>query len=186
MAVSVDALRSCRTILPGVTAGHPRLSCGLFARGRAGRRAERPPALAATAPALARHAGKSHCRRQCRGNTRRHDDRPSSVLFQRKGATLYQRFGVRNGNIGAVSRWSRGLGGIFEIVAAAEAGGGRMKKETRLRGDIDCRSSLALSRPCREVSSRHPLPAEGAKGQGPAIWKANNMPCVGTCPAPRN
>jgi hypothetical protein len=43
--------------------------------------------------------------------------------FQRNGVILDQRFGVRNGDTGAVSR-GRGSGftGIFEIVAAAKAG----------------------------------------------------------------
>jgi hypothetical protein len=52
------------------------------------------------------------------------------------------------------------LVGIFEINAANHAAGGRMKKETRLRGDFDCRPSLALRHPCCPIYPRpHHLPA---------------------------
>jgi len=47
----------------------------------------------------------------------------SADQFKRNGAILDQRFGVRNGDTGAVSRGAAaGFNGIFEIVAADKAG----------------------------------------------------------------
>jgi hypothetical protein len=65
----------------------------------------------------------------------------------------YGGFEVTSGH----SHWGRsssGFSGIFEIVAADEAGDGWLKKETRLRRDIDCRPSLALRHPCRPICPR--------------------------------
>jgi len=60
----------------------------------------------------------------------------------------------------------RALVGIFEIVAADKAGVVGMKKETHLRGNIDCRPSLALRHPCCPIHPRHPYLPKGRRGQG--------------------
>jgi hypothetical protein len=59
---------------------------------------------------------------------------------------------------------SSGFSGIFEIVAADKPGGGRVKKETHLRGDGGCRPSLALRHSCCPICPRDPYLANGAKG----------------------
>jgi hypothetical protein len=53
-----------------------------------------------------------------------------------------------------------------KIVAADEARGGRLKKETRLRRDIDYRP---LATRCYPICARHPYLPKGAKGPGPML-----------------
>jgi hypothetical protein len=61
---------------------------------------------------------------------------------------------------------SRGFSGNFENRCIRRGGGGRQKKETRLRGNIDCRLSLALRHPCYPICPRHPYLPKGAKEPG--------------------
>jgi hypothetical protein len=55
-----------------------------------------------------------------------------------------------------------GFRAVVEILQQATRGGWP-KKATCLRGDIDCRPSLALRRPCCSIYPRNPC--WGAKGQ---------------------
>jgi hypothetical protein len=63
---------------------------------------------------------------------------------------------------------SRGFSDIFEIVAADEAGGGRLKRRPSAR-DINCHPSLALRHPCCPIHPRHPYLPKGPKGKGGAV-----------------
>jgi hypothetical protein len=78
-------------------------------------------------------------------------------------------FVVRNGDTSAVSRGGgSGFTGIFEIVATDEAGGGRLKKETHLRGHIDCRPFHPLG-PLLPDRPLHPYLPDGRRGQETAM-----------------
>jgi hypothetical protein len=121
------------------------------------------------------HAGPARsdhrsCSREPVGVSRRKLARPvTRAIFseprtfadqaQRNGVMLDQRF--------CCSEWRHrsGFTGIFEIAAAGEAGGGRLKKETRLREDVDCRPSLPLGHPCCPINPRRPYLPKGRSGQ---------------------
>jgi hypothetical protein len=59
------------------------------------------------------------------------------------------------------TRRGSSFSGIFEIVTAHEAGGGRVKKETHLRGERRLPPLAPLRRPWPPNLPSHPLPAQG-------------------------
>jgi hypothetical protein len=56
--------------------------------------------------------------------------------------------------------------GIFEIVAADEAGVFGWKRRPICAENVDCRPSLAIRDPCYPIYPRHPYLPKAAKGRG--------------------
>jgi hypothetical protein len=86
--------------------------------------------------------------------------------LQRDGVILGQRFwrfGMATPVL-SVEEGRSGFSGIFEIVAAGKAGGGRVEKETLLRAECRLPSLAGPCHPCCPIHPRHPVPAQRGEG----------------------
>jgi hypothetical protein len=96
---------------------------------------------------------------------------PSKLTISDCSRVVLEFYGDRAANT-RVSRVRRGssFSGIFEIVTAHEAGGGRAKKETHLRGERRLPPLAPLRRPWPPNLPSHPLPAQGERrGRGTMV-----------------